>query len=132
MESTKSKNGQVTRRDFIKGASAVAAFTIVPSHVLGGVGNTAPSDKLNIAGVGIGGMGKNNIKNCETENIVALCDIDQKYAAPVWEKYPQAKIYYDFRVMLEKQKDIDAVIVATPEHNHALLAVAAMALGKHF
>ena len=130
MESKKS-NGHVTRRDFIKGASAAAGFTIVPDHVFGRAGNIAPSDKLNIACVGIGGMGKNNVKNSETENIVALCDIDQKYAAPVWETYPNAKKYLDFRVMLEKQKDIDAVIVATPDHTHAIVALAAMQLGKH-
>lgn len=127
-----SKNAKVSRRGFLKGtATAAAAFTIVPRHVLGGPGFQAPSDKLNIAGVGIGGMGKNNIKACADENIVALCDIDDEYAAPVYETYPKAKKYHDFRVMLEKQKDIDAVIVATPDHTHAVVAMAAMQLGKH-
>ncbi len=131
MKSTKKGKAQITRRNFIKGATAAAAFTIVPRHVLGGAGYQAPSDKLNIATVGIGGMGKENTKACSEENIVALCDIDEKYAAPVWETYPHAKKYLDFRVMLEKQKDIDAVIVATPDHNHAVIAMAAMQLGKH-
>jgi len=120
----------VSRRGFIKGAAAATAFTIVPRHVLG-QGQTAPSDKLNIAGVGVGGMGKNNIEHCNTENIVALCDVDQKYAAPVFAKYPGAKTFVDYRVMLEKQKDIDAVIIATPDHDHAVIAMAAMQLGKH-
>ena len=80
-----SKNAKVSRRGFLKGtATAAVAFTIVPRHVLGGPGFQAPSDKLNIAGVGIGGMGKNNIKACADENIVALCDIDDEYAAPVY------------------------------------------------
>ncbi|MBN1559191.1 Gfo/Idh/MocA family oxidoreductase, partial [candidate division KSB1 bacterium] len=122
----------VTRRQFVKAAAAASAFTIVPRHVLGGSGQTAPSDKLNIAAVGIGGMGKNNIKAvATTENIVALCDVDQQYAGPVFELYPDAKRYVDFRDMLEKQKDIDAVIVATPDHSHAVVAMAAMQLGKH-
>ena len=126
------KSKQITRRGFIKGAStAAAAYTIIPRHVLGGPGYQAPSDTLNIAGVGVGGMGKNNIQQCELENIVALCDVDFGHAAKVFEKYPKAKTYKDFRVMLEKQKDIDAVIVATPDHTHAVVAMAAMKLGKH-
>ena len=129
---TESTDGNVSRRGFIKGTTATAAaFTIVPRHVLGGPGNTAPSDKLNIAGIGIGGMGKNNIRQCAEENIVALCDIDDAYAAPVYETYPNAKKYHDFRKMLEKQKDIDACIIATPDHTHAVIAMAAMQLGKH-
>ena len=122
---------QVSRRQFLKDAATVSVFTIVPLHVLGGSGITAPSDKLNVAGVGIGGMGQNNIKRCETENIVALCDVDDKYSAKVYELYPNAKRYRDFRIMLEKQKDIDAVIVATPDHSHAVVALMAIQMGKH-
>jgi predicted dehydrogenase len=125
------KSSIVSRRTFIKGASAATAFTIVPSHVLGRANQTAPSDKLNIACVGIGGMGKNNTERCNTENIVALCDIDDDYSAEVWETYPDAARYHDYRVMLEKSRDIDAVIVATPDHTHAVVAMAAMQLGKH-
>ena len=98
----------------------------MPRHVLGGQATPAPSDKLNIAGVGVGGMGKSNLGKCETENIVALCDVDFGLADPVFKKYPNAKLYKDFRVMLDEQKDIDAVIVATPDHTHAVIALAAM------
>jgi predicted dehydrogenase len=103
----------------------------VPRHVLGRQGTPAPSDKLNIAGVGVGGMGKNNLKRCETENIVALCDVDFGMADEVFKKYPDAKQYKDYRVMLDEQKDIDAVIVATPDHSHAVIAMAAMERKKH-
>ena len=125
------KGENISRRDFLGGAAAAAAFTIVPRHVLGGNGNTPPSEKLNIAGVGIGGMGRNNIKACESENIVALCDVDDKYAADVYKKYPKAAKYHDFRRMLDKQEDIDAVIVATPDHTHAVVAMAAIQRSKH-
>ena len=82
---TDKKNG-MSRQDFIaKTAAAAALFTIVPSHVLGGRGVVAPSDKLNIAGVGVGGMGKTNLANCLPDNIVALCDVDKKYAAETFK-----------------------------------------------
>ena len=97
----------VDRRGFLKSAAGAAAFTVVPRYVIGGAGTTPPSEKLNIAGVGIGGMGKNNIRKCSGENIVALCDVDDKYAGPVFKDYPKAKKYLDFRDMLDKQKDID-------------------------
>jgi predicted dehydrogenase len=122
----------IPRRTFLAStAAATAGFTIVPRHVLGGQATPAPSDKLNIAGVGVGGMGKNNLGKCETENIVALCDVDFGLADPVFKKYPNAKQYKDFRVMLDEQKDIDAVIVATPDHTHAVIAMAAMERKKH-
>ncbi len=128
----KQKCKRISRRDFLSGTTAaVAALTIVPRHVLGGPGNVPPSDKLNIAGIGIGGMGKNNIRACESENIVALCDVDDDFAADVYQKYPNARKWKDFRVMLDEQKDIDAVIVATPDHSHAVVAMAAMKRGKH-
>jgi len=123
---------QVSRRGFLEAtAGAAAAFTIVPRHVLGGPGRTAASEKLNIAGVGVGGMGKNNLRACESENIVALCDVDDAYAAPILERYPKAAKYRDFRQMLEKQKDIEALVIATPDHTHAPIAMAAMKMGKH-
>lgn len=127
----KVKNEKITRRDFIGSVAAAAAFTIVPRHVLGGTGHTPPSEKLNIAGVGAGGMGRSNIKHCSGENIVALCDVDDERAAETYKLHPKAKKYRDFRKMLEKQKDIDAVIVATPDHTHATIAMAAMRMGKH-
>ena len=139
-EISKQKKRRISRRDFIGGAAAAAmAFTIVPRHVLGGPGRTPPSEKLNIAGIGIGGMGKDNLKKLTnegprkagTQNIVALCDVDEEYAAPVFNLYPEAKRYRDSRKMLEKQKDIDAVVIATPDHTHAVIAMAAMQMGKH-
>jgi predicted dehydrogenase len=86
---------------------------------------------LNIAGIGVGGMGHNNLKACSDENIVALCDVDANYAAKTFAEYPKAKVYTDFREMLDAQKDIDAVIVATPDHSHAVIALTAMRAGKH-
>lgn len=122
---------KIKRRKFLGATAAATAFTIVPRHILGGKGYAAASDKLNIATIGAGGMGKGNTKNCAEENIVALCDVDDVRAAETYEAYPNAKRYKDFRVMLEKQKDIDAVIVATPDHTHTVAAVMAMKLGKH-
>ncbi|MBA7518075.1 Inositol 2-dehydrogenase/D-chiro-inositol 3-dehydrogenase [subsurface metagenome] len=120
------------RRKFIKKvSSAGVAFTIVPNIAVSGLGHTAPSDRLNIAGIGLGGKGKVNLGNMVEQNIVALCDCDFDYADQVFEAYPMAKKYKDFRVMLEKQKDIDAVVIATPDHTHTLPAAAAMELGKH-
>jgi predicted dehydrogenase len=122
----------ISRRVFVGGMAAAAGVMIVPRNVLGGPGYTAPSDKLNIAGVGVGGMGSNNLRQCaSTENIVALCDVDDNLAARAYKTYPNAKTYRDFRIMLDTQKDIDAVIVATPDHNHAVIAMACMKLGKH-
>jgi len=93
----------------------------------------APSDKLNIAVVGVGGMGATNIRAVfQTENIVALCDVDWKYSGKILNVFPEAKKYKDFRRMFdEMSKDIDAVIVATPDHTHAIIAATAMTLGKH-
>ena len=128
---------EYSRRDFIKtgitAAAGAAAFTIVPSHVLGKtLGHVAPSDKLNIAGVGIGGVGRRNLKNMATENIVALCDVDWSYAMKTFNDYPSAKRFKDWRVMFDQMgKDIDAVVVATPDHTHAVVAAHAMTLGKH-
>ena len=135
--SKQSLDTPISRRDLVGGAAAALAFTIVPRHVLGGTGpasgGTPPSQKLNIAGVGVGvkGKGKDNIAACETENIVALCDVDEQYASETFNKYPRAKKWRDFRRMLDEQKEIDAVIVATPDHNHAVVAMAAMQRGKH-
>ena len=122
----------VPRRTFLaSAAAATAGLTIVPRHVLGGPGTVAPSDKLNVAGVGVGGMGKNNLWRCETESIVALCDVDFGLADPVFKKYPEARQYKDFRVMLDEEKNVDAVVIATPDHTHAVIAMAAMERGKH-
>ena len=125
----------ISRRSFLqRSAVATAAFTIAPSSILGkSHGYAAPSDKLNIAGVGIGSMGDANLKAVEkTENIVALCDVDWKYSKHVFDRLTGAKKYWDFRKMFdEMSKDIDAVIVATADHTHAIVAATAMTLGKH-
>jgi len=125
-------NKKLSRRDFIGAAGAVAAFTIVPRHVLGGAGNTPPSEKLNIAGIGVGGQGASDLQALESQNIVALCDVDWRHAADTFRRYPNAKKYKDFREMLDKEdKNIDAVVVATPDHVHAPASMAAIKRGKH-
>ena len=133
MKSKKNKVHSPSRRKFLQGAAATTAgVMIVPRHVIGGPGYKAPSDTLNIAGVGVGGMGHNNLNNMATENIVALCDTYWDYAKKSFDKYPKAKQFKDYRVMLDQMgKDIDAVMVATPDHTHALVAVDSMLLGKH-
>jgi predicted dehydrogenase len=123
----------ISRRTFIgASAAAAAAFSIVPREVLGGEGKASANEKLNIAGVGVGGMGGSNLAACESENIVALCDVDAGgYGAKTCGKYAKAKTYKDFRIMLDRQKDIEAVIVATPDHTHGVIAMAAIGRGKH-
>lgn len=121
------------RRKFIGSATAaLAGIVILPSRVIAGLGHRPPSDRLNIAGIGVGGTGYLNLKQMETENIVALCDVDADYASRnsfrEWDTVPQ---YTDFRVMFDKQKDIDAVMIATPDHTHALPAMIALRLGMH-
>jgi predicted dehydrogenase len=126
------KDKKISRRGFMSGAAGVAAFTIVPRRVLGGAGNTPPSEKLNIAGIGIGGRGAGDLQEVESQNIVALCDVDWRQAAGAFKRYPNAKKYKDFREMLDKEdKNIDAVIVATPDHVHAVASMAAIKRGKH-
>ncbi|MAO37626.1 MAG: oxidoreductase [Zunongwangia sp.] len=122
-----------SRRKFISRTATVAAgISIVPRHVLGGVGYTAPSDALNIAGIGVGGMGAANLGNISGQNIVALADVDWKYAAGTFNRYPKAKKYKDYRKMFDDMsKDIDAVVIATPDHTHAITAADSMKLGKH-
>lgn len=123
---------RTSRRRFLNRAMlTTAAATIVPRHVLGGDGQLSANEKLNIAGVGVGGMGSHNLGKCASENIVALCDVDSSVAGKTFSQYPSAKTYRDFRVLFDRQKDIDAVIVATPDHTHAVIAMAAIQLGKH-
>ena len=124
----------ISRRGFINtSAAAIAGFTIVPRHAVAGLGHASPGDKLNVACVGIGGMGRVNIENvAKTENIVALCDVDWRGSTlKVFGQYPGATQYKDYRVMLDKQKDIDAVIVATSDHTHAVISMEAMRRSKH-
>jgi predicted dehydrogenase len=122
-----------SRRDFVGSvASASAAFTIVPRHVLGGPGYTAPSDKLNIACIGVGGMGENDVKGVSSQNIYALCDVDLKSAEDTFRKYPAARKYRDYREMLDlEQKNIDAVTITIPDHSHAAATMMALRLNKN-
>ena len=124
---------QITRRKFIgNSALAAAGFTILPSAVISGLGHKAPSDKLNIAGVGVGGKGFGLMRAMQTENIVALCDVDWRYAKGAFDYFPNAKKYWDWRKMYdEMMNDIDAVVVATSDHTHAAIAAHAMTHGKH-
>lgn len=163
----KSRNG-ISRRNFIGNASiAAAAITIVPRHVLGGRGYTAPSDLVNVGVIGCGNQGCADVQQlCDPDvlipsqplpnlkmknlggpppvmsgdagkkairlaNIYALCDVDSKYAGRVFRGYPKAKAYTDYREMLEKERSIDAVLIATPDHLHATIASMAMQLKKH-
>src|SRR5438876_3733417 len=124
-------SAKISRPRFLGGtAFATAAFNIVPGSVLGLNGATPPSEKLNIAGIGIGGQGGQDLNQMASENIVALCDVDWNYAAGIFKKYPNAKQHKDYRKMLEEQKDIDAVVVGTPDHLHAFAAMAAIKMGK--
>ena len=126
--------GKASRRNFLRNTGlATAGFFIVPNSILGkSFGHIAPSDKLNIAGIGIGGVGRRNLANMKTENIVALCDVDWKYAAKTFNDYPKAKQFKDWRQMFDAfGKSIDAIMVATPDHTHAGVAAHAITLGKH-
>ena len=129
------KNMSISRRKFIRNtAIAGAGFFIVPRHVLGR-GFIAPSDKLNIAGIGVGGKGTSDLAEFAKSsyvNIVALCDVDDREAANSRKKFDKAPYYKDFREMLEKEKsNIDACSISTPDHTHAVATLAAMQLGKH-
>lgn len=125
---------KLTRRKFLaKTATGMAMFHFIPRSVLGENGKPSANNKLNIAGIGIGGMGFGNLSAvADTENIVALCDVDWEYAARVFDAYPNAKRFKDYRKMLdEMDKQIDAVIIATPDHTHAVIAMECMRRGKH-
>ncbi len=122
----------VTRRSFLStSAVGAAAFFIVPRHVLGGAGHKPPSEKLNLAFIGAGGRAAEDLKELTGENIAALCDVDWERAAETFKRFPNAARHRDFRVMLDKEKGIDAVVVATPDHIHAVAAMAAIKHAKH-
>jgi len=123
--------GNISRRRFLARSSALTAFMALPSHVVLGAGEASPNNKLNIAGIGIGGQGASDLNDVSSQNIVALCDVDWDYAAHTFKKYPDAKRYKDFREMLDKEKSIDAVVVGTPDHNHAIVSITAIKHGKH-
>ena len=127
------KKSGISRREFLGNtAKAAAVFTIVPSSVVSGLGYKAPSDKLNIAALVLAEWVIQTSGQLKSENIVALCDVDWAYSANVFKSFPDAKKYWDWRVMFDEMKDsIDAVVVATADHSHAIIAATAMTLGKH-
>ena len=123
----------VSRRVFLGGAASAFAFTFVPGRVLGAEGQPPASDKLNVAGIGCSGKGASDVGGmASTENIVALCDIDENYAAGTFDRFPQARKFKDYRVMLqEMEKQIDVVTVSTADHSHAPASMMALKMGKH-
>src|SRR5688500_17856611 len=124
--------GSLKRRRFLKlSATAVFGFQFVPRHVIG-QGQTPPSEKLNIAGIGVGGQGGGVLNDMKSENIVALCDVDWARAAGTFKNFPKAERFKDYRVLLDKRaNDFDAVMIATPDHMHAPATLAALRAGKH-
>ncbi|MHC4330088.1 MAG: Gfo/Idh/MocA family protein [Planctomycetota bacterium] len=122
---------QLNRRDFLKSAVCTGSNLIILSNSRL-VRGTQANNKLNVAGIGVGGRGAADINGVASENIVALCDIDEKHAAQTFQRYPDAKRYKDFRKMLDEMHNkIDAVVIGTPDHTHAPAGVMAMKLGKH-
>jgi predicted dehydrogenase len=125
---------QTSRRTFLAAAAGGALVTIVPRHVLGGPGFVPPSERINLAGVGAGGMGGGDIATHAKlgANVVALCDVDDERAAGTYNAFPKARRYKDFREMIDKEaKHIDAVTVGTPDHIHAVATMAAIRAGRH-
>ncbi len=133
--SKNSNKTNVSRRAFLgTTAAAAAGISIIPSHAVAGLGHKAPSDKMNILGIGVGGMGFANLKNLEGENIIGLCDVDWGYTGGngVFDRYPKAKKYKDWRIALDELgESTDGVLVATADHTHAIIASHAMTMGKH-
>ncbi len=122
-----------TRRSFLAGAGAAAAgLALWPRRSAGAATFASPNERLNIAGIGVGGQGRPDLEDMATENIVALCDVDHDRASGSFERWPDARQFTDFRVMLDDMGDeIDAVVIATPDHTHAVAAMACMQMGKH-
>ena len=123
---------QLTCRQMLRN-SALAGITVCATSVVRAAGGRqTPSEKLNIAIIGSGGRGAANLGSVRSENIVALCDVDQRRAAKAFEQYPSASKFADFRVMLDEMgRQIDAVVVSAPDHTHAPASVTAMRHGKH-
>lgn len=127
---------RITRRGFLVGAAAMAlAAGCTTTGKMGKapayLSTKSPNEKINVAGIGVGGKGHSDISHCEGENVVALCDVDGKQAAKAFEKFPNAKRYKDYRKMLEEMKEIDAVTISTPDHMHFPPAMMAITMGKH-
>jgi hypothetical protein len=122
--------GGYTRRQFIY-TTAIAGAAALTGCATAAPRRLSANDKLNIGVVGASGKGSSDTDHCAGENIVALCDVDSNKAANQRKKYPDAKFYKDWRVMLEKEKSLDAVIISTPDHTHAVVAARAMEMGRH-
>ncbi len=138
MENDPKIANNISRADFIKKtAITTAGFYIIPRFVMGGKGFVAPSDKLYIAAIGCGGEAENDIHHFATSPkknavIAYLCDVDDRQAAPRRKEFPKAPYYNDWREMFDKEsKNFDAVTVAIPDHNHAIVGLSAMQLHKH-
>jgi predicted dehydrogenase len=131
----KRQSNRINRRQFFhRAGSGVALFNILPGNLLYGAQALSPNEKLNVAGIGIGSQGGSDVGEVAGlgHNIVALCDVDENYAAKQFAKYPQAKRFTDYRVMLDKMgKEIDGVVIGTPDHTHAIISLEAMRHGKH-
>ncbi|MHC4354610.1 MAG: Gfo/Idh/MocA family protein [Planctomycetota bacterium] len=132
----KEKSRGFSRREFIRTAGPVlAGMTIVPRHVLGGVGRIPPSETIQVAGIGIGGVGHGQIASIGEQKgtrIAFLCDVDDVYAKHTYDRFPKAKVYRDYREMLNAEDDkIDAVYCGTPDHTHTVISLAALRKGKH-
>ncbi len=128
----KLSQSKLNRRQFMGGAAiSSAAFMVLPGAVLGLRGATSPNEKLNLAGIGIGGQGGADLASMESENIVALCDVDKNHAAHTFKKYPNAKQFTDYRKMLDEVKEIDGIVVGTPDHHHAFASMEGFKRGKH-
>ncbi len=135
MKKKKTPAAKLSRRSFVGKSLVASSFFIVPRYVLGGVGYTPPSDQLVLAAIGAGGKGTSDIRNASVsgrERVAALCDVDFSGSAKrAVEAFPNARRYHDYREMLDKEKDIDAVTISTPDHVHGPAAVYAMERGKH-
>ena len=125
-QSFKGSQGKLTRRQFLYTSALAAGATALSVPAFGAARKLSANDKLNIGVVGAGGKGSSDTNHCAKENIVALCDVDESQAGEQRKRYPNAKFYKDWRQMFEKEKSLDAVIVATPDHMHAIVAAAAM------
>ena len=138
-EHTRTPSCRLSRRHFLQRTATTAGCFIVPASVFGATKRgkkeneqrLPPSERLNVAGVGLGARGLGNIEKCDGANIVALCDVDWRTAATAFQQFPDAAKYKDFRRMLDDEKGIDAVVISTPDHTHAVIAAEAMKRGKH-
>lgn len=124
----------MNRRRFLKTSAAAAGigyFAICDVTESRAARQNDPMNRVNVAFIGTGGQGGSSVGGCAKENIVAFCDVDDNRARGIYDKHPNVAKYKDFRIMLEKQRDIEAVCVATPDHTHAIASITAMKLGKH-